>query len=298
MESSNHSRPLTRLTPTGLRQRELCDYLGLDYRAVATTAKQQGLSTHAYLQQETGWVLIKALYYPLPTAAKPAMALPSAQGVTPPSRRRRGLKWLGLCGLAMAVVAVIGTVQQVGIEKIRVNVKALGFWAPFALLMLRSVSIIVPAIPSTAYSILAGGLLGFWPGFALIAIADFVACSGNFYLSKRYGRQVVKQFVGERWMNRVDSLSQKHLENNPFLVTGFLMTGLFDFVCYAVGLTQMQWRTFLPALILGITISTPPVVALGSGVFTKGKWMLGLALLGVFALAVLTGWLNRKFNRN
>jgi hypothetical protein len=49
---------------TGLRTRQLCDRLHLDYRIVALSAKQMDLSTHDYLQQETGWVLYEELYYP------------------------------------------------------------------------------------------------------------------------------------------------------------------------------------------------------------------------------------------
>ncbi|MCJ8281671.1 MAG: hypothetical protein MJK14_17890 [Rivularia sp. ALOHA_DT_140] len=49
---------------TGIRQPELCKLLGLDYKTVATLAKQLGLSTHDYLQQETGWILKNELYYP------------------------------------------------------------------------------------------------------------------------------------------------------------------------------------------------------------------------------------------
>jgi hypothetical protein len=48
----------------GLRSRQLCDRLMLDYRVVALSAKQLGLSTHDYLQQETGWILYDELYYP------------------------------------------------------------------------------------------------------------------------------------------------------------------------------------------------------------------------------------------
>lgn len=49
---------------TGLRQRQLCELMGWDYRVVAQTAKQQGMSTHAYVQQQTGWILRLELYYP------------------------------------------------------------------------------------------------------------------------------------------------------------------------------------------------------------------------------------------
>ncbi|MGF1676645.1 MAG: hypothetical protein ACFCUV_23655 [Rivularia sp. (in: cyanobacteria)] len=49
---------------TGIRQRKLCELLGLNYKTVAIQAKQMGLSTHAYLQQQTGWILKDELYYP------------------------------------------------------------------------------------------------------------------------------------------------------------------------------------------------------------------------------------------
>ncbi|WP_244353168.1 TVP38/TMEM64 family protein [Thermostichus vulcanus] len=166
--------------------------------------------------------------------------------------------------------------------------------APIALIGLRSLSIVIPAIPSTLYSILAGALFGLGTGILYIAIADFLACMLNFYLAKRFGRRLVQRMVGQRFMYKVDTLSSKYLENNIFLTSGFLMTGLFDFVAYAVGLTQMKWQNFTLALILGITVSTPPVVALGAGILEQGRWLLGLALLGMFALAMLTGWLNRR----
>jgi hypothetical protein len=48
----------------GLRQRQLCELMGWDYRQVAQAAKQQGMTTHAYVQQQTGWILRLELYYP------------------------------------------------------------------------------------------------------------------------------------------------------------------------------------------------------------------------------------------
>jgi len=48
----------------GLRQRQLGDRLKLNYREMAMTAKQLKLSTHAYIQQRTGWILFQELYYP------------------------------------------------------------------------------------------------------------------------------------------------------------------------------------------------------------------------------------------
>jgi len=49
---------------TNFSQRELCEYFGWDYREVARLAKKEGMSTHAYVQQETGWILKRERYYP------------------------------------------------------------------------------------------------------------------------------------------------------------------------------------------------------------------------------------------
>ena len=104
----------------------------------------------------------------------------------------------------------------------------------------------------------------------------------------------MQRLVGEKFITRVDTLSQKHLERNFFLMTAFLMTGFFDFVAYAIGLTQASWLRFIPALILSIAISNPPIVALGAGLLAGGRLLLVFAMLGAFALALLTGFLQRK----
>jgi hypothetical protein len=48
----------------GLTQRELCELMGWDYRAVAEAAKRENLSTHAFVIQRTGWRLRLERYYP------------------------------------------------------------------------------------------------------------------------------------------------------------------------------------------------------------------------------------------
>ncbi|MEM9216022.1 MAG: hypothetical protein AAGD25_16955 [Cyanobacteria bacterium P01_F01_bin.150] len=57
--------------PRGLRQKELCEYFNWDYRSFVREAKEEGLSTHAYLEQKTGWYLYKELWYP-PTSTPPS----------------------------------------------------------------------------------------------------------------------------------------------------------------------------------------------------------------------------------
>lgn len=208
--------------------------------------------------------------------------------------QHRIFKALRFLAIILLVALITVLVHRYGITQLRDQVEQLGVWAPLGIFLLRFTSVVIPALPGTIYSILAGGLLGFAEGLVVICLADLLSCSLSFSLSRRYGRGLVQQLVGANFMDRIDTLSQRHLEQNFFLMTGFLMTGLFDFVCYCVGLTKAPWFKFAPALIISIAISNPPIVAFGAGLLEGGRVLLGIALLGVFGLAILTGLVQRN----
>jgi uncharacterized membrane protein YdjX (TVP38/TMEM64 family) len=212
-----------------------------------------------------------------------------------PSLSRRRIQ-RGLLGFALVVTVAIALIgfHQYGIEPLRARVEQMGVWAPLGLFGLRFTSVVIPALPGTIYSILAGGLLGFSKGLITICLADITSCLLSFYLARRFGRQGIRRLVGDRFMERLDRLSQQHLERNFFLMTGFLMTGLFDFVSYGVGLTRTAMPRFAAALVISIALSNPPIVAIGAGLFEGGKMVLGLALLGVFALALITRLIQKR----
>jgi len=208
-------------------------------------------------------------------------------------KRQRLLKILQFVAIALLISFAVILIQRYGVAQLRSQVEQWGVWAPIGIFLLRFTSVVIPALPGTAYAILAGGLLGFGKGAAVICFADICSCSLSFWLSRRYGRNLVQRLVGQGFMYRIDRFSQRHLERNFFLLTGCLMTGFFDFVCYGVGLTKAPWVKFLPALVISIALSNPPFVALGAGILEGGAQLLVFALLGVFGLAVITYLVQR-----
>jgi len=205
-------------------------------------------------------------------------------------------KIIGVSVVVALAIVVIHLAHTHALEPLRAQVEGMGVWAPLGIVVLRGISILLPALPSTAYSLLAGALLGFETGLITIFITDIVFCQVAFLVAKRYGQKPVQVLVGEKASKRIESFNQSQIEGNPFLLTGLLMTGLFDFVSYAAGLGGTKWKTFTPALIISVVLSDPPIVALGAGVFSGGKLMLGVALLGVFALAIISGAV-KKYQR-
>ena len=198
-------------------------------------------------------------------------------------------KFLSILFFVAIAIVLIYIIQNYGIEPLRTQVANMGIWAPLGIFILRGISIILPALPSSAYSLLAGSLLGFQTGYFTILISDIIFCQTAFFIARNYGRAPVRKLVGIKAMKRIESFNQNQLEGNFFLMTGLLMTGLFDFLSYAIGIGGTRWRIFTPALLISLLISDSILVAVGAGVSQGAGILLGLALLGMFALATISG---------
>jgi uncharacterized membrane protein YdjX (TVP38/TMEM64 family) len=196
--------------------------------------------------------------------------------------------------ITIFLILIVFYLQKYGIEPLKEAVQSMGIWAPLGIALLRGISIVLPALPSSVYSLLAGSLLGFETGYLTIIFTDFLFCNAAFFIARIWGRSPVSRLVGHKAMERIDGFSQNQLEGNFFLMTGLLMTGLFDFLSYAIGISQTRWRIFAPALVISILISDSILVAVGAGVTQGASVMLGIALLAMFALATLTGLLKKK----
>ena len=140
-----------------------------------------------------------------------------------------------------------------------------GNWGILLILLLRLISIVIPILPGTYCLLISGYLFGLVNGLLISFVADLLSCSISFSLSKRFGRKILKRVMSKKYLNKFENLSKKYLEKNFFLLTGFLMTGWFDFVSYGVGLTKLRWRKFLLALIVSVLLSDLPFVATGNG---------------------------------
>ena len=196
--------------------------------------------------------------------------------------------------LIFGIVGILTNFLNANKESIQSVVQAAGIWGPGIIFFARGISIIIPALPSSIFSVIAGGALGFKSGYLTIVLADFICCQIAFFIARRYGRLPVRKIVGVKAMKRIESFNQNQLEENFFLMTGLLMTGLFDFLSYSIGLGGTRWRTFTPALIISLLISDSILVAFGAGISEGKNILLVGALLGMFALATISGLTKSK----
>ena len=90
----------------------------------------------------------------------------------------RLIKAITLITLAIFLIYIFNTFN---LNNVRNDVEKMGIWAPMGIFLLRFTSVILPALPSTSYSLLAGALLGFKNGVLIICISDLLSCSTSFY---------------------------------------------------------------------------------------------------------------------
>ena len=93
-------------------------------------------------------------------------------------------KFLSIVFFIAIFIVLIYFIQNYGIEPLRNKVESMGIWAPFGIFILRGVSIILPALPSSAYSLLAGSLLGFQKGYITIIFSDIIISTVCFLVPK------------------------------------------------------------------------------------------------------------------
>ncbi len=209
-------------------------------------------------------------------------------------------KFLQITLFVLSIVLLVYLIAFEWKEPIEKIVEDMGIWAPLGIFFLRGISIILPALPSSIYSLLAGNILGFQKAYVTIVLADFICCQAAFFIARKFGRLPVRRLVGWKAMDRIEGFNQNQLDGNFFLMTGLLMTGLFDFLSYTIGLGGTRWRIFTPALIVSLLISDSIIVAVGAaghdgiGSDPRSLFMLIAALLGMFALAIITGLTKKK----
>jgi len=189
--------------------------------------------------------------------------------------------------LLALIVALVSYLLITYEDQIKLFVDKAGIWGPLIIFFARGISIIFPALPSSIFSLIAGGVFGFKQGYITIVLSDLICCQLAFFIARKYGRIPVERLVGKKPMQRLEKFNRYQLEENFFLMTGLLMTGLFDFLSYSIGLGGTRWRTFTPALVISLLISDSILVAVGAEI---GKQIyLVIPLLIAFAFAIFQG---------
>jgi uncharacterized membrane protein YdjX (TVP38/TMEM64 family) len=152
-----------------------------------------------------------------------------------------------------------------------------------------------------------GGLPAFIVGVAVFGLvktsiyiyaASMLSAVINFYISRRFGRPIVRMLVGNKGINKIDQWSRL-LGRRVLLAGRVFALFLFEELSYAAGLTAIKFRdymaitavgTALPSLVLMLVFRNANFESVKFFMFALGM----IIVVGVFSTSILVWVLRRK----
>lgn len=174
---------------------------------------------------------------------------------------------------------------------------AISTYGQLGLFGVMVIQTIIAPIPSEALLLFAGVM-----GISLIDVTIFgglgliVGAVIAFFIARWGGKPVIEKILGKKWVGVLDKWVERH-GTLAIFATRLVPFIPFDLISYISGVTDLKFRNYLVATVLGAFPRCLMLAALGStfgGLFA----MIGLGLDVIFVLGVggliLLIWMDRK----
>ncbi len=190
---------------------------------------------------------------------------------------------VGSAVLSLGLGSLLHAVFHFSVRDIRSVIRSLGPWgAPAVVLMIAVIIVFIP-VPTIPIEIVAGIVYGIVAGSLLVLAGHVIGALIAFSIAKRFGRPLLRRWLGERAVTKLDPLAS---QSGFWYVFYMRLLPLFDFklVSYAAGLTAMKTRSYLLATTVGIFF---PILILDSiGATAAARPREAALIAAAYSLAV------------
>ena len=173
-----------------------------------------------------------------------------------------------------------------------------GIWGPIIFMLLNTVQVLLAIIPGGPFEVAAGALFGPWTGTLMCDIAMTAGGMMTFFFVRKFGMKFIELFVDRKEIESVKFLHSNE-KYTKLLFLFFLLPGTpKDLMCYVVGLTDINWMTWLLINFLG---RFPAILlsALGGSALGEQKYGIFVAAFAIIIILYFVGtYLYKKLNHN
>ena len=163
------------------------------------------------------------------------------------SKNKHTTFYVALLVLFSVLVFLLG--RGISEEEVASFVRGAGFWAPLVYVGLISLTHILAPLSGTPI---------IFAGYALfedrLQLYDYFAAiiSGvaNFWIARKFGREIVFRLVGKKEMGKVDRFVEDY-GTKTLIFLRIFQGHLHDFISYAYGLTKMNFYPYFTISVLG-----------------------------------------------
>lgn len=171
--------------------------------------------------------------------------------------------------------------------------------------MILSNTIIPPLpIPIPLVEIASGVIFGFWEGWIIAWIGQFVSSVAAFALTRVLNKTFLFRWLNnKRWSFYEEYLSQSGAK--AVLITRGTMTSPFNIISFLAGASSMSWFSFIWSTAIGVIPETILYVLIGSQLrylHIRFVWLstivLAISLAGVGLTFLLTPYIKSQIKKN
>ncbi len=170
-------------------------------------------------------------------------------------------------------------------DELRLLVRSWGAWAPLGIVVFQMLQVIVAPLPGNAMSFAAGYAFGVWPTILWLMFGVILGATVDFLLVRLVGRQVLRFFIAEERLARLDAVV---LRRGTFYIFLLLLVPnpVGDWVYYLAGLTSMPLLLFWGLVLVARLPSNLLECWVGSTATGFGwrEWVILAAVVGALAL--------------
>lgn len=144
----------------------------------------------------------------------------------------------GIVAFILISMGMIAFIQWIGVARIQAVIQEAGPLAPLAYILLKILTNVVAPLSAGPIQLSSGVLFGLWPGVIYSLIGEVIGGTINFWLARRFGRPVVRRFVGLAGLQHVDEFTEQLGGWRALLYGRLFLFSFYDFISYAAGFTR------------------------------------------------------------
>lgn len=154
-----------------------------------------------------------------------------------------------IIGISLILISILAYISNMySSEQIVEYISKAGIYAPLIYILIQTLGQIFAPL-STSVFFVAGFILFGRAAILYMIVVWSITSVTNFLIARRYGKDVLRFFVGVKGLNTVQDIL-RGLGNKQYLVLRFLTFYINDFASYAFGLTDIHilryvWVTIL-----------------------------------------------------
>ncbi len=195
-----------------------------------------------------------------------------------------------LAFIAVAIGVAYFVTVRIGIDNLRETVAGAGIYAPLIIILLKATTLIVVPLGGTPLYPIAGALFGFWQGLGITLIGDIIGSTACFYLSRYFGRNILKFFMSGDHLATVNKIIERSSEKKTFVKARIFFTGFPELFAYAAGFTKIPFWFFISihigihAIFAGVWTLFGDLLVSGNKLFAVGAGLITslLAFVGIW----------------